>query len=51
MHVQKVFEKITEIKTPGIVTEEIPRSKFPSSGLYIIKAGEILYLTRKIVIE
>ncbi len=48
---QKVFEKVIEIKTPGIITEEISRSTFPSSGLYIIKAGETLYLTKKIVIE
>ena len=48
---QKVFEKIIEVKTPGIITEEISRNNFPSSGLYIIKAGETLYLTKKIVIE
>jgi len=48
---QKVFEKVIEIKTPGIVTEEISRTIFPSSGLYFIKAGETLYLTKKIVIE
>jgi hypothetical protein len=34
---QKVFEKVIEIETPGIVTEEISRAVFPSSGLYIIK--------------
>ena len=39
MQGQKVFEKIIEVNTPGIITEEISRNEFPSSGLYIIKAG------------
>ncbi len=48
---QKVFDKVIEVKTPGVITEEISRDNFPSPGLYIIKAGETLYLTKKIVIE
>ena len=48
---QTVFEKVINIETPGIITEEISRDNFPSSGLYIIKAGKTLYMTQKIVIE
>ena len=33
MQGQKVFEKIIEINTPGIITEEISRTNFPSSGI------------------
>ena len=48
---QKVFETVVNIRTPGIITMEISRDNFPSSGLYIIKAGNTLYLTKKIVVE
>jgi hypothetical protein len=51
MQGQTVYEKIIEVKTPGIVTEEIPANYFLNSGLYIIKAGETLYMTQKIVVE
>lgn len=51
IHGQKVYEKVFEVKTPGTLSEEIPAHLFPASGLYIIKAGKTLYLTRKIVVE
>jgi hypothetical protein len=51
IHGQKVYERVFEVKTQGTLTEEIPAHLFTSSGLYIIKAGETLYLTRKIVVE
>jgi hypothetical protein len=51
IHGQKVFEKVFEVKTPGTLTAELPRNTFPTSGLYIIKAGESVYLTKKIVVE
>jgi hypothetical protein len=48
---QKIFDKVIKIKTPGIIIEEIPKHNFPTPGLYIIKAGETLYLTKKIVVK
>lgn len=51
MRGQKVYEKMVFVKTPGVITEDISRQKVLPSGLYIIKAGNTLYLTQKIVIE
>ncbi len=51
MQGQTVYENLIDVKTPGIITAEIPASYFMNSGLYIIKAGETLYMTKKIVIE
>jgi hypothetical protein len=51
MQGQKVYEKVIEVKTPGLITEEISANYFLTSGLYIIKAGETLSLTKKIVVE
>ena len=51
MQGQKVYEKTIEVKTPGVITEEIFQEKVLPSGLYIIKAGNTLYLEQKIVIE
>lgn len=51
MQGQKVYEKVIEVESPGIITEEISSNYFLTSGLYIIKAGETLYLTKKIVVE
>ena len=48
---QKVFETVVNVRTPGIITKEISRNAFPSPGLYIIKAGSTLYLTKKMVVE
>jgi hypothetical protein len=51
MQGQKVYEKTIDVKTPGVITEEIFQEKVLPSGLYIIKAGNTLYLEQKIVIE
>lgn len=51
VHGQLVYDKIFEVKTPGTLTEQIPSHHFLTSGLYIIKAGETLYLTQKLVVE
>ncbi len=48
---QKVYDKVLEVRTPGTLIEEIPANNFLTSGLYIIKAGETIYLTKKIVVE
>jgi hypothetical protein len=51
MQGQTVYENLIDVKTPGIITAEIPASYFLNSGLYIIKAGETLYMTQKLVVE
>jgi hypothetical protein len=48
---KKIYDVILEVKTGGTILEEIPSQSFPTSGMYIIKAGQTLYLTKKIVIE
>jgi hypothetical protein len=48
---QKLYDKVLEVRTPGTITEEISADNFLTSGLYIIKAGETIYLTKKIVVE
>lgn len=51
MQGQKVYETTIQVKTPGVITEQISREKLLPSGVYIIKAGNTLFLTQKIVIE
>lgn len=52
MQGQIVYNKVIEVTTtPGLVSEEIPAGTFPAPGLYIIKAGETIHLTKKIVVE
>ncbi len=51
MQGQKVYEKTIEVKTPGVITEQIFQERSLPSGLYIIKAGNTLFLEQKIVIE
>lgn len=48
---QKVFDKVILVTTPGMITEEVLGGKFLSPGLYIVKAGQTLALTQKIVVE
>jgi hypothetical protein len=39
------------VETPGIITEQISREKVLSSGIYVIKAGNTVHLTQKIVVK
>jgi hypothetical protein len=51
MQGQKVYDKTINVKTPGVITEQISRAKVLPSGIYIVKAGSTMYLTQKIVVE
>jgi hypothetical protein len=48
---QNVFETILSAQGPGLIRANLNLNLFLPAGLYIIKAGQTLQLTDKIVVE
>jgi fibronectin-binding autotransporter adhesin len=48
---QIIFERVYEVTNPGYLKEKVDLPNRPGPGIYILKAGSTLHLTRKIVIE
>jgi len=48
---QKVFDQVVDISAPGMVSKELPFASPLPPGLYIVKAGQTLQLTQKIIVE
>ena len=48
---QKIYDQIHMVNTPGTLTQNIEFPAHLSGGLYIIRAGQTLQLTRKIIVE
>jgi hypothetical protein len=48
---QLVYERVLEVTTAGSIHHEIVFGTQLRSGLYIVRAGETLQLTRKLFVE
>ena len=48
---QKVYDRVLEINTPGTLKYDVEFGSPLRQGLYIIKAGQTLQLTRKIIVD
>ena len=48
---QIIFEREYEVTNPGHLKEKVDLPNRPGPGIYILRAGSTLHLTRKIVIE
>jgi hypothetical protein len=50
-HGQVIFEKVLKVTAPGQLIETITFPNRPRAGVYILKGGQTVHLTQKIVIE
>jgi len=48
---QKVFDRVLDVNTPGTLKYDLEFGSPLKQGLYIIKAGQTLQLTQKIIID
>ena len=48
---QKVYDQVVEVTTPGTLEKELAFESQLPQGLYIIRAGQTLQLTRKIIVD
>ena len=48
---QKVYDRVLDVNTPGTLKYEVEFSSPLKQGLYIIKAGQTLQLTQRIIID
>jgi Secretion system C-terminal sorting domain len=48
---QKIFERMLDVNTPGILKHDLEFGSPLKQGLYIIKAGQTLQLTQKLIVD
>ena len=48
---QKVYDGVLDVSTPGTLKLDIEFGSPLKQGLYIVKAGQTLQLTRKVIVE
>lgn len=48
---QKVYDRVFEVSTPGTLKQDLELGSPLKQGLYIIKAGQTLQLTQKLIVE